>query len=125
MAKMYLSRSKAFKTTYTVLNYRPVGYSCSTGWRGFLNTLVYRVRAVLKRVNPDELNSPLFEPGIDSEAEMEKRNVNIQYHSHRMLIDHNMRVLAGERAKAAALRKLLMSDVALVEDLIRKETNHD
>lgn len=114
------SRSKFFRATYEVLNYSPADYTFSSRWCSYLRTLGPRIRAVLKRTSPDYLNSDMFNPDSKSHAETEKKIAEIQYANHCQIIDHFGRILEGEKARAAILKKGLLSDVELINRMIEE-----
>lgn len=114
------SRTKCFRATYEVLNYSPTDFSFSSRWNGYLQTLVSRVRTVLKRTGPDHLNSEMFNPDSKSHAESEKRIADVQYANHCHILDHFGRMLAGEEARAAYLKNNLLADIALIDRMIEE-----
>lgn len=116
------SRTKTLRATYEVLNYSPVDFVFSSKWIGYLQTLGSRISSVLKRTSPDHLNSDMFNPNSKSHAETEKTIAGIQHANHYHLIDHLGRMVEGEKAKAAYLKKNLLSDIALIDRMI-EETN--
>ncbi len=114
------SRTKSLRATYEVLNYSPVDFAFSSKWIGSLQTLGSRIKLILKRISPDELNTDIFNPEIESNAEIEKKIADIQHVNHCHLIDHLGRMVEGEKAKTACLKKNLQSDIALIDRMIEE-----
>ncbi len=114
------SRLKSFRATYEVLNYTPADFSYTSRWCGYLRTLGSRISTVLKRTSPDHLNTDMFNADIKSHAITEKSVAETQHVNHGRVLDHLGRMLKGEKARAVFLKMGLLSDVELIDRMIKE-----
>lgn len=108
-------RKKEFPLKIDVLNYSPVPYQFPRAWVDFLGSIEGRMKAVLARTSPDDLNDDMFDFLIAAAAREARTSALRQKTEHLHMIRHDNKVLLGELAEVRTLRRDL--DEALDETL--------
>lgn len=106
---------KSFPLQIDVLNYSPQDYQALATWTAFLDSIEGRMREVLDRTSPDELNSDMFDALIEAAAREACTDALRQKTEHINTIRHTQKALLGDLAEMRALRQDL--DGALEEVL--------
>lgn len=99
------SRKKEFPLKADVLNYSPAAYQVPRAWAEFLGSIEGRMKEVLDRTSPDDLNDNMFDFLIEAAAQEARTSALRQRTEHLHIIRHDQKVLLGELAEVRALRR--------------------
>ena len=99
------SRKKEFPLKIDVLNYTPAAYQAPKAWTDFLGAIGSRMKQVMDRTSPDDLNDAMFDSHIEAFAQEARTSALRQKTEHLHMIRHDQNVLLGELAEVRALRR--------------------
>ena len=110
---------KQFSLKSEVMNYRPVEYCFLRSWTGFLDGLEDRMKRILDKTHPDELNEDMFDSLVDAAAWEVYIDAGRQRVEHLQVIRHHKNILTGEWEEVHRLHQDLESALQEVEEELR------